>query len=304
MKNVNKFKIYIYQIFLKINPRLFYKIQHFRIHKKFGKHTYWPNISNPKTFNEKTIHSKCINQHKKLSPLVDKESAKEIISSVIGEQYIVPTQLVIKDKLEKKNLDQLSPPFIMKPTHLSGEIIIINNEEDFDLDQVNQWIDKCLTTNLDATTGEVQYRNLKPKIIIEDCLGSNLLDYKLFCFHGEVHYIQVDHDRHTFHSRSFYKPNWSKQNFSTLYPMKIETISPPNNLAELISIAERLSKPFDFVRVDLYDTNGKVYFGELTFHHGSGYEPFTTYKDDLNFGNLWQSFYSYKDLKVEKIYSN
>jgi len=289
----------IYQIAIFISPKLFFSLQHFRIHKKYGSHFYRINLKNPRTFNEKILYSKLIRQHDGLYPLVDKESVKEIVGAVIGQEYIIPTQMVVNHELTEDNIKELNPPFIMKPTHLSGLVMLVVNFEDFDLKRVNKWIRKSLKGNLHNTTGEQQYKGINPKIIIENSIGTNLLDYKFFCFHGKVHFIQVDHDRHTFHTRSFYTRDWDKLNISTMYPIMQEKIKEPEGLSQMISIAEKLSKSFDFLRVDLYYTDGQIYFGELTFHHGSGYEPFTTYRDDLFFGDQWKSFYKYDSRSID-----
>ena len=120
------------------------------------------------------------------------------------------------------------------------------------------------------------YKNVKPRIIAEPLMsdnesGTDLKDYKLFCFDGEVKMIQVDYDRFTDHHRNLYTTDWKLIDAFILYPNNPQhIIEKPAVLPEMISIGEKLSKGFPFVRIDLYVINNKIYFGEFTFHHGGG----------------------------------
>ena len=118
------------------------------------------------------------------------------------------------------------------------------------------------------------YRNLKPRIIVEPLVFGDISpnDYKFFCKDGNVVMIQVDIDRHTNHVRALYQKNWTKHNFSIGYPFNPAQISAPDNLAEMIEVAETLSNGFDYLRVDMYSNNLKVKVGELTNCHGNALE--------------------------------
>ena len=122
---------------------------------------------------------------------------------------------------------------------------------------------------------EYQYRDIKPKILIEQILlpssGDDLRDFKIFCFNGKPHFIQVDCERHISHKRNFFDLNWDQLHFTSLYPNFDGKIQKPKNLTKMLKY-EKLSENFPHIRVG-YECNEKVYFGELTFHHGGGFEP-------------------------------
>jgi hypothetical protein len=122
---------------------------------------------------------------------------------------------------------------------------------------------------------EYVYKGIKPCIIAEEYLGDNINDYKFFCFEKGVCAIQVDFDRFSKHKRNIYTPNWQFMPLRMLYPNDPNIIIPrPENLAEMIKIAEILSYGIPHLRVDFYNVFGRIYIGELTFYHGSGCEPF------------------------------
>ena len=136
-------------------------------------------------------------------------------------------------------------------------------------------------------TDEVHYKYIKNKILIEKLLDSPLNDYKFFCSKGEPFIIQVDIDRFTSHKRNFYNLSWEKQNITLNYPNTIIQQEEPANFEEMISISKSLSKDFKFCRIDLYNSNNKVYFGEITLFPGGGVEPFSSYSMDLKMGEYF-----------------
>jgi hypothetical protein len=134
-------------------------------------------------------------------------------------------------------------------------------------------------------TDEVHYKGIKNRIIIEELLDTPLNDYKFFCTKGEPFMIQVDIDRFTSHKRNFYNLNWEKQDITLNYSNSKIKLEEPVNFQEMISITKALSKEFKFCRIDLYSSNNKVYFGEITLFPGGGVEPFASHKMDLEMGN-------------------
>jgi len=281
-------KARLYRTFIRLLPSLFYRIQHLRIHIKYGNHHYWANLKNPRTFNEHILKDKLSLNRRKYSDLVDKYLVKNVVKEMIGKQYVIPTFAYI-DSLEKLNVSDIRFPCIMKPTHLSGYVKIYMTPEDLDIGEFKNMFSSFGKKNLYDLTGESQYRDLKPGVLFEELLydpSGDLKDYKFFCFNGRVEAIQVDFNRLTNHTRSFYSKGWQNLGFSTMYPLHPDDIDVPVQLAKMLEIAETLSVNHKFMRVDLYNVNEKIYFGELTFHHGSGYEPFTTYKDDLWLGKF------------------
>ena len=132
---------------------------------------------------------------------------------------------------------------------------------------------------------------IQPKLFCEEYLGSGdsvPVDYKFFCFSGTAQFIQADFDRFSTHKCNFYDRDWNLLNVRYEYPQKLDAQDPPQNLANMISIAERLSDGIDFVRVDLYDLGNRVVFGELTNYPAAGRGPFYPQEWDATFGSYWR----------------
>ena len=136
---------------------------------------------------------------------------------------------------------------------------------------------------------ELQYRGIKPKIIaekfIEDTNGE-LNDYKIMCFNGEPKFVWVDCGRYSNHTKNIYDLDWNLQPFKMTYPISKTPIARPENLDKMIELAKILCKDFAFVRVDFYNVDGKIYFGEMTFTSMSGTDKFEPEKYDLELGNM------------------
>lgn len=283
-------KDFIYKNAIRHCPSLFFKLSHYRLHKNFGTHAYWANLQNPKTFNEKLLASKLSMEHEHLGHLVDKELVKDYVKDKIGSEVIIPTIAVFQTAVEF-NLDALRFPCILKPTHSSSRVLKIKNKDQFTEEKIRETIRPWFTVNHYDTSGEPQYKHLKPKVIAEELIGdldSSLYDYKIFSFNGEPAFIQVDIDRGIDHTRAFYDVNWIKQNFTIKYPMYKGEVPKPELLDKMVHYACILSRGQKFARIDFYNVNSKIYFGEITFHHESGYGPFTTYEDDLNLGKFYK----------------
>lgn len=264
--------------------KLFLKIKYYLIMKRRL------NIKAPKTFNEKLQWLKLYDRKAVYIPMVDKVEVKKYIADIIGEEYIIPT-LGVYNSFEEINFCELPNQFVLKTTHDSGGVVICTNKQTFDINAAKRKLNKHLKINPFYRTREWPYKNVKPRIIAEsfmvDDSGYELKDYKFFCFEGEVHYIQVDFDRLTNHKRNIYNTNWELQNFTIQYPNDIQReIVKPESLDKMISFANKLSKGIAHLRVDFYSIKDKIYFGELTFYHGSGTERFLPNKWDDIFGSL------------------
>lgn len=263
----------------KLCPNL-YNMVVFRV-----KNGYFCNLNNPTTFNEKVQWRKK-NQHDSRYPmLVDKWEVREYISQ-IEPKILVPTYGVYS-KIEDINFEELPDSFIMKPTHGFGKIVICSDKKTLDKEELLKTAQKWFSYNQFSITGEWQYKDLKPRIIVDTLLGENIKDYKFFCFDGEPYAIQIDSDRYTNHKRQLLDTNWKKIPCSLAYPDDESVLEKPTELEEMLNISRKLSKGFDFVRVDLFLVNGKIYFSELTFTPGNGMDRFTPYDMDAQFGNQW-----------------
>ena len=249
------------------------------------------NLKNPQTFNEKLQWLKLYDRNPEYTKMVDKYEAKKYVSDIIGQEYIIPT-LGVWDKFEDIEFDKLPKQFVLKPTHTSGNVFICKDKEKINYKQLRKMINKWLKRDYYLVHREWPYKNIKPKIIAEqymvDDSGMKLKDYKFFCFNGIAQTILVCSNRNeSFKNTNFYDINWNLQPFTReKHKNSNEQIKKPKNLDEMITVAEKLSKDIPFVRVDLYEINGKVYFGELTFYPSSGFEGFEPEEWDKKLGAM------------------
>lgn len=255
-----------------LNDRNYIKLMYWC---KFGKKL---KLDAPKTFNEKLQWLKIYDRKPELVGLVDKYKVKEYISEIIGEQYIIPT-LGVWNNFKEINFNKLPNQFVLKCTHDSGGVVFCKDKSKFDFKIAKKIIEQSLRRNYYWIGREWPYKNVPPRIIAEpfmvDESGIELKDYKIFNFHGEPKIIQVDFDRFACHRRNLYDTNWNYIPAEILYPTDANVKIPkPECLDELLMLAKKLSKRFIHVRTDFYIINEKIYFGELTFLHGAGYEPF------------------------------
>lgn len=277
----------LYPVGLAFAPGLLFRIQHWRMHRRFGSHTYWANLRHPRTLNEKLLRSKIDKEHADLTYLVDKDEVKEWVAKRIGGEHIIPT-LGVYEQPEAVPLESLPRPCILKPTHASGYVHILRGgKADPAPEDIRRDLARWQRLDHYLLSGEPQYRDISPRIICEPLLGGgeyDLPDFKIFCFHGEPSFIQVDLERHTRHVRRYYDCQWQPQDFTLRYPKADRDVPRPKQLDRMLEIARKLSSGFSFVRVDLYSVDDNVYFGELTFHPESGTAPFSHYRTDLELG--------------------
>ena len=258
---------------------------------KFRSHMgYWMNWKNPQTYNEKLQWLKIYDKHPEYTKMVDKVAAKEYVASIIGEQYIIPT-LAVYNSAEEINFDALPNQFVLKCTHDSGSIVVCCDKSKLDCEAVRKKMRKGLKRTYIIQNREYPYKNVPRRIIAEQYLedegGTELKDYKFMCFHGKVHYVAIQSGRrqHNVHCNSYDK-DFNRLYFKQGYPWTEEPDPKPQNFEQMVMIAEKLSEGIPHVRVDLYNINGKIYFGELTFFLGSGVVAFEPKEWDYKIGAL------------------
>lgn len=248
------------------------------------------DLDNPKTFNEKLQWLKLNDRNSDYVKMVDKYEVKEYVSSIIGEEYIIPT-LGIYEKFEDIDFKKFPNQFVVKCTHDSASTVICKDKKTFNYEEAKNKINKCLKRNYYYLGREWPYKNVKPRIIIEkymeDVSADVLRDYKFMCFNGKVKCSFVCSNRYskTGINVDFFDLEWKKMPFERHYKNSNLDISKPINYERMIELSEKLSKDIPFVRVDWYEINGKVYFGELTFYPGDGLEEFTPEKYDEILGS-------------------
>lgn len=259
----------------------FIKWEYFSGMRKF------PDLKSPKTYNEKLQWLKLNDKHSEYTIMVDKYEAKEYVKKIIGEEYIIPT-LGVWDNFDEIDFDKLPNQFVLKTTHDSGGIVVCKDKTKLDLNVARKKLEKSLQHNFFYEHREYPYKDVKPRIIAEkfmvDESGTELKDYKFFCFDGIVKMLFVATDR-PFDTRfDFYDMDFKHLPFKQGHPLATKEIRKPNGFEEMKRIASTLSKGIPHVRVDLYDINGKIYFGELTFFHFSGNVPFEPKEWDYKIG--------------------
>ena len=250
---------------------------------------YELDLSNPQTFNEKLQWLKFHDHNPLYTTMVDKYAVKEYVASIIGEQYIIPT-LGVWERFEDINFDSLPSKFVLKCTHDSGGLVIVKDKNHLNLKAARKKINRSLSRNYFYVSREWPYKNVKARIIAEQYLNDpsaeELIDYKFLCFDGEVKCSFVCTDRYSKDGLhvTFFDKDWNVMPFIRHYPKSKTFIPKPKCYEEMVSLAECLSKGIPFVRIDLYENNGNVKFGEYTFYPGSGYEEFMPEEWDYKIG--------------------
>ncbi len=260
---------------------------------------YFLNVNNPRTFNEK-IHYRKINCSNEMFVICsDKIAVKEYVKSKF-EDILIPTYyngpgLSVE---EIKKLVRKNGSLYIKANHNSGPVHMLKlDSSESDYINVVESINGQLEIDYGKKKNEPWYSKIKPQVLIEKRIESengnvDLNDYKFHVFKrldGTFNIIlHVDFDRSSNHHRSFYdeKLNWLP--FSNAYPSIKTNIEKPKNYERMLEIVKELATPFSYVRVDLYNVDGDIYFGEMTFAHQSGNSPFSSYEYDLWMGNLWE----------------
>lgn len=255
----------------------------YRFYKLMG---YKMNWHDPKTFNQKLQWLKIHNRNLEYTILVDKYEVKKYISNIIGRQYVIPT-IGIWDKFDEINYNDLPSQFVLKCTHDSGGLVICQNKDKLDISATKKKIEQSLRNNYYWSGREWPYKDVKPRIIAEKYIGDNLRDYKLFCFNGIPRITLVCSERFMSSGlkEDFYDESWNHLDIQR--PNHGNATSPiqcPNQYELMKTLAAELSRDIPFVRIDFYEVNGKVYFGEMTFYPASGFEGFIPEEWDMKLG--------------------
>lgn len=264
------------------NDELYIKLRYFSGMKKF------PDLQHPRTYNEKLQWLKLNDKHTEYTRLVDKYAVKEYIEKLNWGGKTIPT-LGVWDRFDDIDFAQLPNQFVLKTTHDSGGIVIVKDKGKMDMQKARKKLEKSLQRKYFLMSREYPYKDVKPRIIAEkfmvDESGTELKDYKFFCFNGEVKFLFVATDR-PFDTRfDFFDADFNHLPFKQGHPWAKKEIKKPANFEEMKRAAAALSKGMPHVMVDLYNINGEIYFGELTFFHFSGVVPFEPAEWDEKIGD-------------------
>lgn len=249
------------------------------------------NWNAPKTFNEKLQWLKLYDRKPEYTIYVDKYAVRDYIAKTIGEEYLIPL-LGVWDTPEEINFDQLPNQFVLKCNHDSGGLCICKDKSTFDIQSAKEKLGKSLVTDYYLASREWPYKNVPRKIIaekyMEDSKTKELRDYKFFCFNGVVKALFVATDRQnksTDTKFDFFDAEYNHLNFTHGHPNALQIPEKPKNFELMKKLAAQLAANMPHVRVDFYEINGKVYFGEMTFFHHSGFVPFRPEIWDKKFGS-------------------
>lgn len=267
-----------------------------RFLKKRFKHTFGKelDLENPKTFNEKLQWLKIHDRNPAYVKLVDKYAVREFIAEQLGEEFLIPL-LGVWERPDDIDFSTLPDRFVLKCNHNSGlGMCICKDKKTLDIKKVKNELRKGLTQNYYLTGREWPYKDVPRKIICEQYMtdtpeATDFTDYKFFCFDGTVDCVMVCLERSSGNTKFyFFDKEWQLKRLNVRgknAPAGF-TIPKPQCMDQMFEIAARLSVGLPFVRVDLYQSNGKIYFGEMTFFPDSGFDKNILPETDRYFGDL------------------
>lgn len=296
---------YFEAIYFKLNT-LRYKIRYYlindermnrKLYKKFK--GVEPNIDNPKNFSEKLQFLKLHYRNPLQTLCADKYYVGEYIKAC-GFEHILKKTFAVYDDAKKIDLESLPETFFLKCNHVSGNNMVVHKNEVNDIRYLKFKYNNILKRNHYYSMREWCYKNIKPLIICEELLidsnGNLPIDYKFYCFSGEPKYfmVSVGEYEHNVRNHKFDMELKSIDHyFKKSSGLAIEEINLPENFNEMITIVKKLCEPFPHVRVDLYNINGKIYFGELTFYSNGGFVDVYSEEMDNKIGS-WIKLDKYK----------
>ena len=248
------------------------------------------NLDPPMTFNEKIQWLKLHDRNPLYKHLVDKLAVRDYVNSIVGESYLVPLIGVWK-KPEDIDFANLPNQFVLKTTHDSGGVLLCHDKKRFDVPGAIDMLNQHLDQDFSEFGKEWAYHDIPRCIIAEQMLGGSdagaPLDYKFMCFNGTVKCTFVCSERRSESGLkvTFYDRNWVPLPFQRHYPSSSIPIPRPANYQEMADIAVKLSGAIPFCRIDLYEINGRIFFGEVTLYPGGGFERFEPEEWDATLGS-------------------
>lgn len=257
--------------------------------ERIGRELDWDN---PKSYTEKMQIEK-LKENIVKTQLADKYLVRDWVENKIGKEFLIPL-LGTWDCFDDIDFNVLPNQFVLKTNHGSGTNIIVKDKSTFNIKAARSTVKNWMKTNYAYTTGfEMHYSDIKPKILIEKYLETDLgelQDYKFLCFNGKPYYCWVDLGRYTnTHTRTVFDMQWNIQPWTQeRYGISKVPIKKPKNFERMIEIVTVLCQGFSHVRVDLYNVSGAIYFGEMTFTNGSGFDRIIPEEYDYTLGSMWK----------------
>lgn len=275
----------IYELGLRLIPDETLVKQSFKRHMDYAL-----DLENPQTLNEKINWLKLYNRKPLHTTVSDKYKVRAYVKEKIGEQYLIPLLYHTKNANDLRPENLPDTEFIIKTNHDSSGGVIVRDKSSVDWGAIRKRFKGLLKENHFYGTREWQYKNIEPRIVVEQLLktedGGIPNDYKFHCFHGKMVFLNLDLDRHSDErARNLYDKDWNLLPCNWGRPNG-KNVAAPSNFEEMKRLAEKLAEEFIYVRVDFYSIKGKTYFGEITFHQSSGFRKFWQHECDEKFGKL------------------
>lgn len=250
------------------------------------------NLRNPREYNEKLQWLKLNDRKPEYSTMVDKYEVRGYIEDLLGDKYLIPC-LGIYDSVDDIDINALPNRFVLKCTHDSGSVEICKDKSSFDIEGARHRLSQAMKRNYYATYREWPYKYVKPRIIAEGYLegdGGDLKDYKVMCFNGEAKIVEVHENRFVegkVHTQTFYDREWNIVPLTQVETVTVDRPSErPRQLDEILRLSELIAKDMYHARIDWYIEGDKIYFGEITFFDGSGFESFSTPEMERMLGDM------------------
>lgn len=247
------------------------------------------DLKNPKTMNEKLNWLKLYNRKPEYRDLVDKIKVKDVVSHLIGEEYVVPL-LGVWDKFDEIDLDSLPNQFVLKTNNGGGNhgVIVVNDKSKFDKNDAKKKLEASINLDIYKYYREWPYKDMDKKIFAEASLGPDVVDYKFYCFNGYVDCVLMCVDRQNNEPKFyFFDKKWNLLRYNKRgkeAPLDF-TLPKPKGMDKMFELASVMSKGIPFVRMDFYNVDGQIYFGEYTFFPASGYDQNRLPEADMYFGD-------------------
>lgn len=258
-----------------------------RIKKTFyRKLGYRLNLDNPRTFNEKMQWMKLYYRNPAMTSCADKIAVREYIEETIGDKYLIPLYHTY-NRVDDIVVSELPPKFVLKPNNSSGKVIMCADKDKLNWNKIKGELADWLGDNYFYVNGEWQYKNIVPKIVCEKLLEGDIVDYGFFCFQGIPFICNAVHKDESIKDKG-YTESFYDLDFNQLHlrqDAQVKDAVRPLTWNRMVEIARILGSGFPFVRVDLRECEGHIYFGELTFTPADGMEPFYPNTWDLELGS-------------------
>ena len=250
---------------------------------------YRLNLKHPKTYNEKLQWIKLHDRNPLYTTLVDKYKVKQYVADKIGTEFVIPV-LGVWDNVEAIEWDKLPNQFVVKCSHDCGGMVICKDKSKLDITKATEKLRKAFGHNYYYNGREWPYKNVQPVIFAESYMEDEfgeLRDYKFFCFNSEVKamFIATDRSKDTETCFDFFDADFNHLPFTQGHPNAKVLPDKPVCFDRMKQLASQLSQSIPEVRIDFYEVNGHIYFGEFTLFHYSGMTPFVPQDWDNTFGS-------------------